>query len=117
MYTSLDFEVRLPQKGTHEITEHKETLILALGNTHIKQVATMKMKTEITFEWWTNNGEEIKSSHREPLKECAEKTINKMESEGFICGELYESLKTDDDDPEGGVFYRGYWDKTQQEIN
>lgn len=70
----------------------------------------MNRKIVITYWWKADNGEEIKPSHIEALEETAEQRINEMRADGFTAGELIDSISMDDDDPEDGVSYSGWWE-------
>lgn len=62
---------------------------------------------KITYRWWRNNG--ILQEHIPLLEEHAEERIHRMMKEGYVSGELVESIH-DDNDHE--VEYSGWWEST-----
>jgi hypothetical protein len=78
---------------------------------------SIKKEVTISFEWWTDDhgwtddhdNEEIKQNHAEALEETAMEKIISMMKEGFTSGELEDNINMDDDDPEEGVGYSGWW--------
>ena len=70
----------------------------------------MKHKVEITYEWWGEDGNEVKEKHREALEETARSTINRMRIIGYTAGELHDNIcMTDGED---GIEYSGWWSMT-----
>lgn len=69
----------------------------------------LERKAEVSYNWWRDDGEEIKQSHIEALEEAAEERIAKMRTDGFTSGELNDNISMDDEDGEDGISYSGWW--------
>ena len=73
------------------------------------------MKAAIEFEWWQVNGDSesgmdpVKAHHREALTETAVNTIQHQAVQGYVEGELTDSILMVGDESEEGTVYRGYW--------
>jgi hypothetical protein len=68
----------------------------------------MKGEIKISYNWERNDGI-IPSEHYEALKESALNRAIEMMKEGYREGELHDSIYMNDDDPEDGVEYHGWW--------
>lgn len=79
----------------------------------------MEKQITITFRWWPADGSKkpIDPKHQEALEESANERINKMRSEGFTSGELNDSVRMHDSDPEDGVEYSGWWEVNTKTIS
>jgi hypothetical protein len=62
----------------------------------------MKKQIIINYEWWADNHQEIKESHKQALEEAAIDRIVKMMNDGYTSGELY-------DEDGDGISYSGWW--------
>ena len=69
----------------------------------------MKYKVEITYEWWDEDGNEVKKEHREALEDAAMSGIKEMMVEGSTAGELQDTMYIDG---EYEVNYSGWWSLT-----
>lgn len=71
----------------------------------------LERKLTITYRWWRSSGEDVLDEHVEDLDEHAQDRIAAMRKEGYVCGDLSESLT-----PDGAlnqlhwVEYTGYWE-------
>lgn len=72
----------------------------------------IERKINIVYRWWRDGENEIKPSHIPALEETAEKRIHEMMGEGYTSGELNDNIYMDDDDPEDGIEYTGWWEVT-----
>lgn len=75
----------------------------------------METKVLITFRWWRMDGQPVVEAHQEALEESAWERITEMTGEGYTEGDLIDTIRTSDDDPEGGVSYTGWWEMKKQE--
>jgi hypothetical protein len=64
----------------------------------------------IHYEWWRENGKQIKKGHVEALDETAINSISESINEGLTEGELSDNIVMLDSDPDEGVDYRGWWE-------
>jgi hypothetical protein len=73
---------------------------------------TVKKNLSLSYECWNPaaKNKEIKESHVQQLEEAAWDRIMGMIKQGYSSGELNASISVDDDDPEDGVEYSGYWE-------
>ena len=55
-----------------------------------------------TFRWWNNEVDEISFDHQEALDNSARERIFEMNKEGYMSGELNETVDK--------VEYRGWWE-------
>lgn len=78
----------------------------------------MKMKQVISIEWWINdeNRSEPLAHHVEALQEAAQSRINALMSDGYTSGQLIESIRSSEDDPEEGVHYLGWWESSVEVV-
>jgi len=76
----------------------------------MKQIERTKT---ITYRWWTDG--DINPDHIEALEESAEDRIFEMIHKNFVGGELHEEICDDEDNPEDGVEYSGWWEVTTKE--
>jgi len=78
----------------------------------------MKHIIEITTEWWNNENPkiEIKTSHREVLEEEGINRVVEMMKDGYTSGELNHNLCLDQNDPDEGIDYSGFWSLTTKTI-
>ncbi|MGP9551540.1 MULTISPECIES: hypothetical protein [Halomonas] len=62
--------------------------------------------------WWKSGDREaaIKESHKEALEEHAFARMGEMMEQGYLSGELNDTVRMDDDDPDDGIEYRGHWE-------
>ena len=67
------------------------------------------MEINIQIAWRATSTDEIRPEHRGALKETAITQIAEQMLRGCICGELLDNIYMLDDDPENGVYYRGWW--------
>lgn len=72
----------------------------------------LERKRLITYRWWRSSGHPIRPEHVEALEESANDRINAMMTEGMTSGCLNDNIHMDDEDPEDGVEYMGYWEIT-----
>jgi len=72
----------------------------------------IERKILISYRWWRDGENDIKTKHIEALEEKAEERIREMMSEGYSSGELIDNIHMTDDDPEDGVEYQGWWETT-----
>lgn len=68
-----------------------------------------KLNGNISYEWWRDDGKEIKPSHILALDESALNRIHEMRNEGFTSGELLDNITMDEEDGEDGISYSGWW--------
>lgn len=68
----------------------------------------IERKVTITYRWWNEDG--VKPEHVEALEESAWARIVEMAHEGYTSGELNDTVRMTDDDPEDGVEYTGWWE-------
>jgi hypothetical protein len=70
-------------------------------------------KIEIDYAWWPaggQQGDEVPRRHRQSLLEAAEDHIIEMMKEGYMAGELNETIAPSYiGDPADGFMYRGHW--------
>ena len=64
----------------------------------------------ITYRWWRDGENEIKSEHIPSLEERADECIAEMMAQGYTSGELNDNIYMTDDDHEDGVEYSGWWE-------
>lgn len=69
----------------------------------------LERKMTIDFHWDCTDGGDIPEAHIEALEESAWERITEMATDGFNSGELNSHIRVNDDDPEDGVHYRGWW--------
>lgn len=71
----------------------------------------MEVTWVLKANWWKSGDREapIKEGHKEALEEHAFERIGHMMEAGYLEGELNNNIYMDDNDPEDGVEYRGYW--------
>ena len=72
----------------------------------------MKHKVEITYEWWGEDGNEVKKEYRKALEDAAMSRVKEMMVEGYTSGELHSSLYIADETGECEVNYNGWWSLT-----
>ena len=65
----------------------------------------------ITYRWWRDGENVIKSEHVPALEERADEQIVEMMAKGCTSGELSDTIHMTDD-PEDGVEYKGWWEIT-----
>lgn len=69
----------------------------------------------VNFRWWRDDNQPIRDLHVEALEEKAWERIGQQIPEGYTCGELIDHVHCDDQDPEDGQTYHGWWElKVQQ---
>lgn len=73
-------------------------------------MAQIEREVKITYRWWNDDRSEIKPNHIEALEESAMERITKMMGEGYTAGELNDNIRMDDDDPDDGIPYKGWWE-------
>lgn len=69
----------------------------------------LEVSKPIKYWWKRDDGEDIKESHIDVLKESALNRIGDMIKDGYICGELCDNICMDDEDGEDGINYSGWW--------
>ena len=78
------------------------------------------MKRVVTIEYnWAMDSDskaEIKSNHQEALEETAIERVVKMTVDGYTSGELHDNIRMDDEDPEDGIAYSGWWSITTKTV-
>lgn len=65
----------------------------------------------ITYRWWNSNekGKEIPANVQAALEESAEERILQQIKGGSTSGQLVDCVRMNDDEPEDGVEYQGWW--------
>ncbi len=79
----------------------------------------MKRKIVITYDWFSDNGGEIKPHHVEALEESAQTRITYMTNDGYTSGNLTDNIFMNDDDIENGeegIAYSGQWELTIEDV-
>ena len=77
-------------------------------------MAEFSNKLIITYRWWNEDLDEINDNHQLELEESAMTRIIEQLSEGFTSGELHDNVRMYDTDPEDGIEYSGFWEKTEE---
>lgn len=79
---------------------------------------TLNQEIVISYSWHNSDydAEDIKESHIDALKETAEEHIFEMIEDGILRGELHDNIRMDDDDPEDGIEYCGYWEIIRRQL-
>ncbi|KXS55055.1 MAG: hypothetical protein AWU57_558 [Marinobacter sp. T13-3] len=66
------------------------------------------MRVTISIDWNTE-GMDLPAGHEDALKESGIERALSMANEGYVQGELNDNIHMNDDDPEEGVEYHGWW--------
>jgi hypothetical protein len=79
----------------------------------------IEREIKISYRWWKNinsdtESVEINSKHIEALEESAMDRITHMMSNGYTSGELVDNICMNEDDPETGIDYSGWWEVTKK---
>lgn len=69
----------------------------------------LEVKQTITYRWWKSDGSDIKKSHIEDLANSAEERIATMRLEGYISGDLHNTIINEDDTE---TEYTGWWESS-----
>lgn len=76
----------------------------------------MKKQIIITYSWWNNERTPIAPNVQEALEERAVERILEQMSEGMTSGELNDNIRMDDNDPEDGIEYHGFFEVTHMTL-
>jgi len=68
---------------------------------------TFKNTIRIKYVWWRMDGQDIKESHLDALKEDAESNIFGRIKDEWSAGELYTNIRMDNGE---GIEYIGWWE-------
>lgn len=77
----------------------------------------MERSFTVTYRWWREGRKEIKPDHVGTLEEAAMARINEMTGQGYLSGELCETVRTDDSDGPDGIEYTGWWEVKYHDPN
>jgi hypothetical protein len=75
----------------------------------------MERKLIVNYRWW-NDTNSIKENHIESLGELARERIFEMISNNYTSGELHDYIRIDDNDPDDGIEYTGWWELKEEVI-
>lgn len=71
---------------------------------------TRKVTASYTYRWWRDDGKAIKKLHIPALEETAVEHITEAMQHGFKSGDLNDSIRMTNRDPEDGLEYSGWWE-------
>lgn len=75
------------------------------------------MQLQIKIDWWKRDDRsaQIDQGHLDVLKESGVERACNLIADGYTSGELSDSVRLYDNDPEDGVEYRGWWSLEETE--
>jgi len=76
----------------------------------------MQKKITITYSWWNAERTAIPANVREALEESAMDRITNQMKDGYTCGTLSDNVRMNDNDPEDGIDYQGFWVMTTETL-
>jgi hypothetical protein len=73
-------------------------------------INAIERNINIVYRWWRDDDQEIRPKHVEALEETAEERIFEQLARGCRSGELFDSIRIDDEDPQDGQEYTGWFE-------
>jgi hypothetical protein len=73
-------------------------------------INAIERNINIVYRWWRDDDKEIRPEHVEALEEAAEERIFEKLAEGYRSGILSDHIRFDDEDPEDGQEYSGWFE-------
>lgn len=71
----------------------------------------------ISYRWWRADGLDVCDRHVPQLEATAEEKIRIGMDEGYLEGELNDSVRAGDDGPTDFVTYRGWWEVRNESVD
>jgi len=76
----------------------------------------MQKKIIITYSWWNAERTPIPANVQEALEESAMDRITNQMKDGYTSGTLSDNVRMNDNDPEDGIDYQGFWGMTTETL-